>query len=707
MNMPDGSVRSKSADHRLAPLFEPKSIALVGATEKSFWSVMLTRNFRDLDYKGKLFAVNRSGNDVFGVKGYQSVAEIGEPVDVAYLLVPQSSNLEAISELAAAGTKFAVVLASGYAEIGEEGLRMQEEMAEHARSLGVTLWGPNSLGFINMALRIPVSNMPITLPLLPPKIAVITQSGASAVELNDYAHGQNVGLSFLAATGNEAMVRIADLVDYLADHDDTKAIAIFCESIRDEPGFIRAAAKARAAKKPIVILKIGRSELASTVARAHTGSIVGNDKVFSAMCERLGVVRVYSTEDLIATAGMMASVGPLKAPGLCFISTSGGACTLVADAAESAGVSLPAFSDKTKEDLRAVLPGYASTYNPLDFTGAWMTDAELIAKVIPPAASPPEIGLVAVNVLIPQYEGQGFPAGLPPLGRALAAIDKPAIVATTISRMLTEYSRDQIAEHGLPYVACGIDSMLRSFGRLAWWSDKIKFQPALPAIAGEAQLPGPVITGEREVLDHLAKGGVPVIPATVARTRAEAEAAAAGSKDLLVLKIASPDIEHKTEVGGVRLNVAPADAGDAFDGVLAAVKAAKPNAKIDGIIVSPMRKGGVELLVGITRDPVWGPMLSVGLGGVLVEIMADVVTAPLPVERDEIKAMLGQLRGKKLLEGYRGAKTAGIDAIADAVAAIGKVALTMGSNLESLEVNPLLVGEDKVEALDALAIWTD
>ncbi len=336
-----------------------------------------------------------------------------------------------------------------------------------------------------------------------------------------------------------------------------------------------------------------------------------------------------------------------------------------------------------------------------------MGDAELIAKVIPPAASPPEIGLVAVNVLIPQVEGQGFPAGLPPLGRALAALDKPSIVATTISRMLTEYSRDQIAEHGLPYVACGIDSMLRSFGRLAWWSEAIKHQPALPSIADGVQAPGPVIQGERAVLDHLAKAGVPVIPAMVATTRAEAERAAAGSKDQLVLKIASPDIEHKTEVGGVRLNVAPGDVGDAFDSVLAAVKAAKPNARIDGIIVSPMRKQGVELLVGITRDPVWGPMLSVGLGGVLVEIMADVVTAPLPVDRDEVKAMLGRLRGKKLLEGYRGAKTAGVDAIADAVSAIASAALAMGGNLDSLEVNPLLVGEHRVEALDALAIWAE
>lgn len=703
----DVPVRSKSSEHRLAPLFEPKSIALVGASEKSYWSVLLTNNFRALDYRGKVFAVNRNGNDVFGIKGYKSIAEIGEPVDVAYLMVPQSANLEVISDLAASGIRFAVVLASGYAEIGAEGQRMQDEMAEHARSVGVQLWGPNSLGYVNIGQRIPVSTKPITLPLLPPSVAIITQSGATAVEINDYAHSQNIGCSFLAATGNEAMVRIADLVDYLVDHDDTRAIAIFCESIRDEVGFIRAAEKARAANKPIVILKIGRSELSSAVARAHTGSIVGDDKVFDAVCERLGVVRVYSTEELISTAGLLAAVGPLKAPGLAFVSTSGGACTLVADAAESAGVSLPPFPDHIVEELRAALPGYAATYNPLDFTGAWMNDPELIAKVIPPAAAPPEIGLVAVNVLIPQIEGQGFPPGLPPLGRAVAEIDKPAIIATTTSRMLTQYSRDQIAEHKLPHVMCGIDTMLRAVGKLAWWSERLKKMRPLPVIAGGQQAAGPKITGERAVLDHLARTGVPVIPATVATTRAEAERAAAGSKEPLVLKIASPDIEHKTEVGGVRLNIAAGDVGAAYDGILAAVRAARPDAKIDRVIVSPMREPGVELLVGVTRDRVWGPMLSVGLGGVLVELMSDVATAPLPVERDEVKEMLGRLRGHKLLEGYRGVRTAGLDAIAEAVTAIGQAALAMGSNLLSLEVNPLLVGEDRVEALDALAIWAE
>jgi acetate---CoA ligase (ADP-forming) len=705
--MSQPQARSKSSQHRLAGLFEPKSIAMVGATEKNFWGVLLTRNFRDLDYTGKVYAVNRSGNDVFGYKGYTSLAEIGEPVDVAYLMVPQAANLGVLDELHAAGIKYAVVLSSGYAEVGAEGQAMQDELATKAASLGITLWGPNSLGFINMGMRIPVSTMPLTHPLLPPQIAIITQSGASAVELNDYAHTQNVGCSFLAATGNEASVRIADLVDYLVDHEDTKAIAIFAEMIREPVAFIRAAEKARAAKKPIVILKIGRSELAGSIARAHTGSLVGDDKVFNAICERLGIVRVFSTEDLIAQAGLMAATGPLAAPGVCAISPSGGACTLIADAAADSDVTMPPYSEATIGALREVLPSYGATLNPLDITGAWMGDPDLIGKVIAPIAAQDDIGLMAVNVIIPTIEGQGFPAGLPPLAKSLQALDKPAVIVTTLSRTLTEYTRAHLAELGLPHVTCGIDSGMRAIGRLARWSAAIG-KPALsPSIVDGEKPAGEVVIGERAVLARLAQAGVPVIPATVATSRAEAETLAAGSTDPIVLKIASKDIEHKTEVGGVALNIAPADVGDAYDAMLAKVKAAAPGAAIDGIIVSPMRGKGIELLVGITRDPVWGPMLAVGFGGVLVEMLADVAIAPLPVDRDGVKDMLGSLRGAKLLAGYRGAAGADLDLVADAIVAIAKAALAMGGNLDSLEVNPLLVGDGRVEALDALAIWAD
>lgn len=701
------AAKPQSSSHRLAGMFEPKSIALVGATEKGFWGFLVTRNFRELGYEGRVYAVNRSGNDVFGYPGYKSCAEIPEKIDVAFLLLPQSSVLDSLGEIAAAGICNAVVLSAGYAETGDEGSAMQEELIARARSLGIILWGPNSLGFNNIGAKTPISAIPNTMPLLPPSIAILTQSGASAVELNELAHNSNIGSSFLAATGNEAMVRIADIVDYLVDHADTKAIAIFAETIRDPAAFALAAERARAAGKPIVIFKIGRSELAGSVARAHTGSIVGDDKVFDAVCERLGIVRVRSAEELITTAALLAATGPLKAPGFLFISTSGGACTIVADGAEAAGVPLPAFSEETKAKLRAVLPGYASTFNPLDITGALMTEPDLFEKVIPIAAASPEIGLVAVNIIVPTQEGQGFVAGHPPLARALAALDKPTVIASTISKTLNQHARDELGRHDLPHVVNGLDQMLGAIGRLGWWSGQAGERPALPSVAGPDRGAGTVVTGERELLDRLAAAGVPVIPGEIATSRADAERIAAAADGPLVLKIASKDIEHKTELGGVRLNVAPGEAGAAFDDIMAKVVTARPDAKIDGVIVSPMRGKGVELLVGITRDPVWGPILTVGLGGVLVEVMADVVSAPLPVAAGEVKAMLGRLRGAKLLQGYRGSQAADLDKLAGIVAKIGEAALAMGTNLESLEVNPLLVAGDRIEALDALALWDE
>jgi acyl-CoA synthetase (NDP forming) len=696
----------KAARHPLAPMFEPASIALVGASEKSYWTHLVTRAFAQVGFAGELTAVNRSGSDVFGIPGFKSCKEIGKPVDAAFLVLPQEAVLDALEDLAAANIRYAVVLSSGYAEVGAEGRKRQDELIARARALGVTLWGPNALGFINLSARTLVSSMTVVEPILPPSVAIITQSGASAIELNEYAHSQNIGCSFLGAMGNEAMINIADVVDYLVDHEPTKAIAIFCETIRDPVGFARAAERARQVKKPVVIFKIGRGELAAKVAQAHTGSILGEDRVFDAVCERLGVVRVRSAEDMIATAGLMAATGPLAAPGLSFMSVSGGACTIVADAAEAAGVHLPPHPPEIAAGLREVLSDFGSALNPLDVTGALLSKPDLYEKVIPLATASPQIGLAAVNIIVPTMEHQGLPQALPPLGRALAKLEKPAVIVTMVGKSLNQLSRDVIAEHGLPHVMTSLDATLRGVSRLAWWSEQLT-APSAPPLIGQAAASagGERPCGERAVLERLAARGVPVIPGEIARTRADAERIAAASEGPLVLKIAAKDIAHKTEAGGVRLDVAPTDAGRVFDQIIAAVQAHQPGCAIDGVIVSPMRKQGVELLVGVKRDPEWGAMLAVGFGGVLVELLTDVATAPLPVRADEVKAMLGRLRGAKLLKGYRGAAPADLDALADVVVNIAETALDLGPDLESLEVNPLLVDGARIEALDALATW--
>jgi acyl-CoA synthetase (NDP forming) len=698
---------SREYEHRLTKLFRPRSIVLVGATEKSAWTGFIVQNLRDFAFDGYVCAVNRSGVDVMGVKGHRSCRDIGRDIDVAFIFVPQSAVIEALEDAAAAGIRNAAILTSGYAEIGEQGAVLQQQLLDKASQLGMNIWGPNSLGYNNVSARTPVSSVPAVLPLLIPRIAIVSQSGATASELNEFAHSQNIGTSFVAATGNEAQLSLADVIDYLVDDVDTRAIAVFAESIRNPSVFAKAAQRCRERKKPIVMLKIGRSELAGEVAKAHTGSLAGNDKVFDAICARLGVIRVHSVEDLIVTAGLLAATGPLPASGLGFISISGGACTLVADGAEASGASVPAFPAETTDVLKTLIADFASSMNPLDVTGAAVRDPALLERLIPVAAAAPAIGIVGVNIGIPTVEGAvSLPAGLAAIGRAVKTLDKPAVMVLTAVKTLTDVTRRMVAEHDLPHVVCGIDPMLRAVGKAAWWSQRLAApaQPlVLPSTDDQVATPVQILSNERAVLDFLSSHGVPVISAKIIRSRAEAQSL--GLSGPLALKILSPDIAHKTEVGGVRLNVATADAATAYDELLSVVKSHKPNARIDGVIASPMRQGGLELLVGVRYDPTWGPTITVGFGGVLVELLADVAIAALPVDQAEVLDMFSRLRGRKLLQGFRNSAATDLDRLADVIVSIGNAALALGPALDSLEVNPLLVRGNEIEALDGLVIW--
>ena len=698
---------AKEDRHPLSTLFAPRSVAVVGATDKSIWTYFIMRNFADIGFEGKVYAVNRGGNAVCGHPGFKSCQDIGAPVDVGFITVPKAVVLDTLDDLAAADIANAVILTSGYGEMGEEGAKDQHALIARARSLGIRIWGPNTLGFNNISGRAPVSAIPIVKPVLPPSIAIVSQSGASASEIAEYAHSQNIGLSFVAATGNQGDITMSHVIEYLVDDDETRAIAVFAEDICDPERFVAAAVKARRKAKPIVMLKIGRSELASAIAAAHTGSLLGNDGVFAAICERLGIVRVFSTEELIDVAGLLAATGPLTASGVSFISISGGACTLVADSAEDYGIDLPANDPLTAQALGDVLPDFASGLNPLDITGAAIRDPDLFERVIPVVANAEGIGLVSVNMPVPTMDGQGLPEALAAIGRACKRIDRPVVIAQTCSKALNDISRASIAEYGLPHVMTGLDGALRAMGKAIWWSRQLERDLPAPSLDAESR----TVTGRRpqseyEVLAYLRECGVAVVPFELVGSPGEAVDVAARSDGKVVLKIASPDIGHKTEVGGVRLNLDKNTIGDAFDKMMVRVRELRPGAAIDGAIVTPMRsEPATELLVSYSNDPVWGGMLTVGLGGAMVELMGDAVTAPMPVNRSIVHDMIGRLRGAALLRGFRGAAPVDLDALADTIVGIADAAASLGPELVSLEVNPLLASDKRIEALDGLAIW--
>src|SRR6266568_4176513 len=668
---------------RLTSLFRPRSVALVGASDKSTFSMLAYRNLVEFGFGAHTYLVSRRGTPTHGQPTVTSCAQIGEPVDVAYLMVPQAGLLEALDDAAAAGIRNACVLSSGYAEAGGGGRAAQAALAAHAASLGMVLLGPNHIGFANFTDGVPVCSIP-GLPRDAGPVALLSQSGASSSAMVDFATMVNVGLSYLVTLGNEAMITAGHVLDFLVDDPGTRAVAVFMETVRDPEAFRRAARRAAAAGKAIVVLKAGRSALAARTAAAHTGALVGDDRVIDAVFADLGVIRVDSIEDMLITAGAAAALGRLDRPGIGIVSISGGACDIVADRADDLGADLPELAPSTRDALAAIMPAYGTVQNPLDVTGAAVIDPTIFTRSIEAMSADPSIGVVGVVNSIGwidtgrPYLGQMF---VDAIGAGMRAASCPAAYINQVMQPVTGFTRASMAQGGVPYVLPGLRQAVVALRNVARWS-------------------------EQDARTLLGDAGVPVVPARLAGSAAEAVKAAAGFGSLLSVKIVSPDILHKSDAGGVLLDVPPDE--EAVRAAYQAVTAAAPDgASIDGVLVSPMRPGGTELLVGVVRDPQWGPVLAVAIGGLLVEVLRDSALAPLPVTPGQAGRLLDRLRGRAVLDGVRGAAPADRDALTAVIARIGDLALALGDDLESLEVNPLLVDGTRIEALDAVVTWRE
>jgi acyl-CoA synthetase (NDP forming) len=697
---------TSSTDIRLQSLFYPRSVALVGASERSPWSHMIHANLERLGYEGKVYSINKGGLSAHGYPGYTSCVSLPEAVDIAYLFVPVEAIVEAFTDVLAAGIKAIVILTSGFAEAGEQGAALQASLVQMAQAAGATFLGPNCLGFANLTIKASLTPAPNFLPLLPAKIGLVSQSGATNAQIADLTHDLNAGISIYIATGNEAMLDIAACVDFLVDDAHTQVIMVFAESIKDTATFSAAARRALAKRKAIVMLKVGTSELTALVAAAHTGSLVGDDQVFDAACRQLGIIRVHSLEDLVTTAALLAYTGPIDPPGIGVVSISGGACTLIADRAELYNVDLPAFAEHTKHELRAMLPSAEEPINPFDITGVAMRDPSLFDRALRAVSDDPRVGLVAAVYEMPWNEKWHKVPQIEAIGKALSAMSKPGVMLNQAFRPLTQKSRDIMSETGVPAVFGGIESVMKGLGEITGWSRRIASQ-SFKRVAVAPQTVSVRPQGEREVLDYLASRDIPVISSRLARTREDALTIAVSLDCPVALKIASPHITHKTDVGGVALKLEGAQAvGQAFDAIIQSVHEARPDATIEGVLVSPMRTDGVELLVGTLRDPEWGPVMAIGLGGIWVEALDDAQLIPLPATAEEIKALLERLRGVKLLQGFRGMPPVNLDKLAEIMAQIGDAALALGPNLTTLEVNPLWARESQIEALDGLAVWS-
>ena len=697
------------SETELISFFRPKSVAIVGASDKNPWAGLVLGGLQAMGFSGPIHLVNARGAEVLGRPTRSSVLDIGEPVDNAFLMVPAVALGGALLDIAAAGIRNAVVVTSGFAELGAEGKAIQDKIFSQARDLDLRVMGPNSLGFANYVDRVSLAAIPVNLPLLPnPRVAVVSQSGATAGLITSTAHSTNVSLAYVVAMGNEALIDMAEVIEFLLDDPSTRAIALFAESVRRPEAFLAAARKALAVRKPIVMLKVGVGELAAKVAQAHTGALVGDNRIVDAICRELGIVRVDTIEQLLQTADLLAHTGVLEEGGFGVASMSGGTCEMIADLGETAGVPFAKLSSESEGKLKAILADYATVQNPLDVTGGVLSNFSSYGEATEIVGSDPAVSLVAACFEVPTSEQRILPLTKPLLGHLADGLNRakaPGFLLGQSYSLSNDLSRQLMAETGLPHFASGLGSAMNAVAAAFRWSARIR-EGDNCAPAQDAQCLAARPKGERETLDYLSSRGVPVVPAAVARSAEEAQTLATRLGEPVALKILSPDIQHKTEVGGVALHVADgAAAAREYSAMIERVSSHRPNAQIDGVIVSPMRTGGIELIVGVARDPSWGLVLAVGLGGVWVELLADVDLNLLPVSPAEVEKMLGRLKASRLLDGYRGQPAVDRARVAEVVAAIGEAALALGPDLVSLEINPLWVRGDRVECLDALAIW--
>ncbi|WP_113716778.1 acetate--CoA ligase family protein [Arthrobacter dokdonensis] len=697
---------------RLRELVEPRSIVIIGANTKSSWSHYTHSNLRSGGFDGELYMVNRRGEDCHGQPSFTSIAELPAVPDLAIVLTGTNSLETILEEARVKGIRNLIMLASGLGEAGAEGQALQARLVERAREAGQLILGPNNLGFVNAHAKVAAFSHMTQMPMVSGGVGVASQSGALAIYLLPHMASRGVGCSTAVTVGNEAMITAIDVMDMLVDDPDTRVVAAYLEQISNPGHFLSVAKRARQAGKPIVVFKAGRGEASARVAAAHTGSLVGDDKVIDAACRQFGVVRVDNIEDLVATAGIMETHGRISGNRMGVVTGSGAMCALIAEKAEDVGLEMPAPAERTVRALHdAGLPTFSTVNNPMDTTGYISVDPTIITKANQCFIDDDNFDFIVINSAWPVSQAMADMGRInqEALHRQLTSSAKPVIGMSFLPTEVTEFGRGFAREHGLPHAPDSFDRGIPAVARSAWWSkrsDELATDPVVPPAEAIEKPAGAEHWTEIEAGAFLREHGVPYIPAAVATSAEEAVAAAEGMGYPVVLKVASEDIAHKTEVGGVRLMLRDAEAvTEAYDFIVASVAALAPDAHIQGVAVSPMRAAGNELLVGIVRDPQWGLVLAVGFGGVMVEILKDSALRLLPVGPAEIRRMLDSLKGIELLKGFRGNAATDLDELARVIFRISQVAVGLGEQLEELEINPLRVAGDQIEALDALIRW--
>lgn len=691
----------------ISTLMAPNSVALIGASDDpARIGGRPLRYLREAGFKGAIYPVNPKRETVQNYRAYASVADLPESPDVAILAVPASGTLEALKGCAARSVKSAIVFSAGFAETGEEGRRIQEEMAAVARDSGMRVLGPNCLGVFNSAAGYYGTFSAVLDESLirPGPVGVVSQSGAYGSHIAHLARQRGLGIGSWITTGNECDIDVAEALRWMVEQPDINVVMAYAEGIRDRDTFIDALKVARLREKAIVFMKVGRSEVGAHAVSSHTAALAGSDTVFDAVFRQYGVWRAKTTEEQLNVAYACASGRYPRGNKLGIFTLSGGFGIQMADDAAAAGLDVAPMPEAAQDELKAMLP-YASPRNPVDATAQALTDLPLmtgyISAMLEKGGYDFFAGIFGSGPASPTFAGR-----LREVLETASAASRDTIMSLTMSaprEIVRSYE-----EKGFLIHEDGT-ALMTALGALVHF--RRSFDQARAGEVAETTSRA-VPLGRQPMSEHEAKrvlsaAGIPFPEEVLVAPDQDAGAAAARIGFPVVLKIASPDIAHKTEIGGVVVGVqGEADAREAAVAIVARARKERPDARIDGVLVSPMIEGGVEIIAGVSRDPVFGPVVMFGLGGVFVEVLKDVTFRAAPFDAVEAGRMIREIRGYSMLEGVRGAPPADVEALAEMLSALSLFAAANADAIDSVDLNPVRVFEKGrgLLALDALIV---
>lgn len=691
----------------ISKLLRPRAVAVVGASEKSGFGGDTCRNILENQADtSHVYPVNPKKETVFGKKCYPTLADLPEEIDLVILCTSQKTIVDFLKQAKAKGAGAAVVYASGYSEVGTaEGKAFEKELVDAAKALDMVVMGPNCAGYINFGDDIFSFAFIGDYKGKKGNIGFVSQSGQFCIDMMKSAE---MKYSFAISAGNSAMVQMEDYLNFLIDDSNTKVIALYLEGVKNPHKFEACLQKAMEKKKPVVILKAGRSPKGQATAASHTGSMAGSDKTYDAVFEKFGVIRADDMQDLRSTASLLATLRVLpKKPAFSAMCLSGGETAVSADTGFLHGIEYPDFSEATLKKLNDMLPDFATPRNPLDMTASLCYDADAFASGITTVMSDPSIEMGLVGLTISDKVTVSNDIMFEGIRRAFEQIpDKPLAVMSFMEAARNKELVERFQNAGIPVLPTtkyGFRALQHLQDFISHDTIKREARLAIP----EAHSANTRALSEYESKKLLADNGVPVDLGYIAKTKAEVKEYAEKIGYPLVMKVESNDILHKSDVGGVMLNIKSLEqAEEAYDKILANAAQHAPNAKINGILMQKMLKAGTEMIIGLNSDPQFGPMLLVGMGGVFVEVFKDAALYPVPLNHDEALHMLQSLKSFKLLNGYRGNPPADIEALTDMMVKISDFAYRKKDTLKELDMNPLFVypkGEG-VAIADALAV---